>query len=435
VPAYNRVEWAEIYAAVAEAGLVTVPIDFRPTEREVAYIVPDGTAAALLVEDAPLATVERARGEPTVPAGRLVHFGEPLTPAGYYGYEDLLATATDREPDVVVLPDDPWCLMYTSGTTANPKGAIRSHRGMAMLAMMTEVEFRLHRRDNGLLVMPMCHANSLNFFSAFSYCGAVVTIFSRAGFDPEECLRTLGRATFSSLVPTHYAMMPDLPATKHAIMAMFPNSGLYELYGSTEAGWVTILHPDEQFDHLGTVGREVVGSAPIRLLDDDGNEVPDGEPGESFSCSPYRFDGYWKLPQKTADAMRGQYLSVGDVALRDADGFIRLIDRKKNLIVSGGENICPAEVEQVPMAHPDVRDCAVIGVSDPKWSERVVAVVGEGADLSARSLIDRSRDRLAGFKRPRQVVFLSPDQMPRNATGKIPHREPCALLNRNAPVS
>ena len=193
--------------------------------------------------------------------------------------------ASAAEPETMVLPDDPWCLMYTSGTTGNPKGAIRSHRGMAMLALMTEIEFKLQRRDNALLVMPMCHANSLNFFTAFLYCGAAMTIFSRPSFDPELCLAMLGQGiTFSSLVPTHYTMMQDIPSgqrraigsvekllvssatafpeTKRAIIEMFPNSGLYELYGSTEAGWVTMLHPDEQFDHLGTVGREVVGSAP-----------------------------------------------------------------------------------------------------------------------------------------------------------------------------
>ena len=195
-----------------------------------------------------------------------------------------------------------------------------------------------------------------------------------------------------------------------------------------------MLHPDEQFDHLGTVGREVVGSAPIRLLDDDGNEVPDGEPGELYSCSPYQFDGYWNLPDKTAEAFRGDYLSVGDVAMRDPDGFIRLIDRKKNLIVSGGENIYPAEVEQVLMTHPAIREVAVIGRRDEKWSERVVACIvpAPGETLERDALMAWSRDRLAGFKRPREIVLLKPDQMPRNATGKILHRRLRDMLDDNA---
>lgn len=444
VLAYNRVEWAEIYAAVAKAGFVAVPINFRLSGPEIAYIINDSQASALIVEDALLHAVECVRDRIELEDQRLICIGE-RTPPGYSGFETLIAAARTTEPETWVVPDDPWCLMYTSGTTGNAKGAIRSHRGMAMMALMTAVEFSLSRRDDALLVMPMCHANSLNFFTAFMYCGATVSVFSRPSFDPELCLRALGQATFSSLVPTQYTMMlevstraradvasiekllvssaPAFADTKRAIIEMFPNSGLFELYGSTEQGWATMLHPHEQFDHLGTVGREVVGSSPIRLLDDDGNEVPDGQAGELFSSSPYQFDGYWNLPQKTAEAMRGDYLSVGDVALRDADGFIRLIDRKKNLIISGGENIYPSEVEQVLIDHPGVRDVAVVGVADPKWSERVVAaVVVDDNALTPENLIDWSRGRLAGFKRPREIIFLKAEQMPRNATGKILHR-------------
>ncbi len=448
--AHNRVEWAEIYAAVAKAGLVAVPINFRLTGPEVHYVVEDCGVAAIMVEDALVDVVDGVREQLTLPADRYVLIGGTAKRAGYRAYESFLQGVSEREPDQSVSPDDTWCLMYTSGTTGSPKGAIRSHRGMAMLALMTEVELGLHRRDHALLVMPMCHANSLNFFSAFLYCGAAVTIFSRKSFDPALCLETLGAtgATFTSLVPTHYSMMLEVPAaargdvgferveklmvssaparadTKRAVMEMFPNSGLFELYGSTEAGWVTMLHPHEQFDKLGTVGREVVGSAPIRLLDDDGQEVADGEPGELFSCSPYSFVGYWNNPTKTAEAFRGDYVTVGDVALRDGDGYIQLIDRKKNLIISGGENVYPSEVEAVLASHPAVYDVAVVGRPDDKWGECVQAAVVRRAnyDVSEAELIAWTKDRLAGYKRPREIVFLSAEDMPRNATGKILHR-------------
>jgi fatty-acyl-CoA synthase len=450
VLAYNRVEWAEIYAAVAKAGLIAVPINFRLTADEVRYIVEDCGISAFVADDALAETADAIRPHLALAHGRFIRIGHNDRKPGWQCYEDLIAAGTAREPDCEVGPDDPWCLMYTSGTTGRPKGAIRSHRGMAMLALMTEVEMSFRRGDDALLVMPMCHANSLNFFTAFTYIGATVTIFSRSSFDAAECLRAIGRlgVTFTSLTPTHYIMMLDVPEaergsagfdrvakllvssaparveTKRAIMQMFPNSGLYELYGSTEAGWVTMLHPDEQFDHLGTVGREVVGSAPVRLLDEDGNEVPDGEPGELFSCGPYAFEGYWNLPEKTAEAMRGDYLSVGDIALRDADGFIRLIDRKKNMIISGGENIYPSEVESVLSAHPDVRDVAVVGQPDAKWGERIVAavVLRAGASVTPEDLLDWSRARLAGYKRPRSIVFLAQEEMPRTATGKVLHR-------------
>lgn len=450
VLAYNRVEWAEIYGAAAKAGLVAVPINFRLVGPEVRFICQNCEVSAVLAEDALHGLVEEIRGDLGLSDDRFIHFGGRSTPAGWTGYEDLIAGGSDREPDTRVMPDDPWCLMYTSGTTGNPKGAIRGHRGMSMLGLMTQVELGLSRRDDALLVMPMCHANSLNFFTSFLSIGATVTIFSRPSFDPELCLRTIGETgvTFSSLVPTHFTMMLDVPSatrgeagfekveklmissaparaeTKREVMEMFPNSGLFELYGSTEAGWVTMLHPDEQFDHLGTVGREVVGSAPIRMLDDDGNEVPDGEPGELYSCGPYAFDGYWNLPEKTAEAFRGDYLSVGDMALRDAEGFIRLIDRKKNMIISGGENVYPSEVETVLAAHPAVGDVAVIGRPDDRWGERVEAavVLKTGCQADADELSGWCSERLAGFKRPRGITFLKPDEMPRNATGKILHR-------------
>jgi fatty-acyl-CoA synthase len=450
VLAYNCVEWLEIYAATAKAGLIAVPINFRLTADEIRYIVENCGAAAFIVQDDLLDPVERARPDFVVPARNFIHFGAPTCPPGYRAYEDLVAAASDGEPAVDVRPADPWTLMYTSGTTGKPKGAIRSHRGGAQLSVITEVEMGFGRHDAALLVMPMCHANSLYFFGAFAYCGAACTVYSRKSFDPEHLLRTLGDsgASFTSLVPTHYIMMLALPAavrakykmdrvtkllvssaparrdTKLAIMEYFRNSGLFELYGSTEAGWVTMLHPQDQLTKLGSVGRECVGSAPIRLLDPAGNEVSDGESGELYSRNPYTFDGYWRLPDKTAEAFRDGYCSVGDLARRDPDGFYYLVDRKSNMIISGGENVYPSEVENLIGSHPHVKEVAVIGVPDPKWGERVHAVVvaHAGAAVTEAELVAWCRDRIAGYKRPRSVAFIRDDDMPRTATGKVLHR-------------
>jgi acyl-CoA synthetase (AMP-forming)/AMP-acid ligase II len=272
VLAYNCLEWIEIYAAMAFAGLIAVPINFRLVGPEISYIVEDCDARAIIVQDDLLDTFESVRANLPIAAENTIVFGGNRYPGGARSYEALIENARANRPDVTVLPEDPFALMYTSGTTGKPKGAIRSHRSTAMLSLVTEVEMGLGRHDTALLVMPMCHANSLFFLGAFIYCGAACAIYSRKSIEPEHLLRTLAEsgATFTSLVPTHYIMMLGLPAhtreackvdlmtklmissaparrdTKLAIMEYFKNSGLYEGYGSTEAGWVTMLHPDEQ---------------------------------------------------------------------------------------------------------------------------------------------------------------------------------------------
>ena len=342
--------------------------------------------------------------------------------------------------------------MYTSGTTGKPKGrdpqppgrrhALPRHRDRARLCAAT---------TRALLVMPMCHANSLYFFGAFAYCGAACTVYSRKSFDPEHLVRTLaeGGATFTSLVPTHYIMMLGLPArrartvqrrrghqaddllgagaadTKLAIMEMFRNSGLFELYGSTEAGWVTMLHPRRAV-HQARLGRARMRRlAPDPAARRDGNDVPDGEVGELYSCNPYTFDGYWKLPEKTREAFRGDYCTVGDMARRDADGYIHLVDRKSNMIISGGENIYPSEVEALLGSHPAVQDVAVIGLPDAKWGERVHAVIvlRDGACADRGRAASNGAETASPATSGRAPVASSRDEeMPRTATGKILHR-------------
>lgn len=189
--AYNRVEWAEIFAATAKAGLVAVPINFRLVGAEIRYIVENAEASALIVEDELAGVLEDVRSDLRVPAGNLIHMGASACPAGYRAYEDLIAAAADREPDQRVSPADPWTLMYTSGTTGKPKGVVRSHKAAVLLSLVTAIELGIHREDGALLVMPMCHANSLNFFGTFAYCGAETAIYSRKSFDPEHCVRTL----------------------------------------------------------------------------------------------------------------------------------------------------------------------------------------------------------------------------------------------------
>ena len=449
VLAYNCLEWLEIYVALARAGLVAVPINFRLTGPEVGYILSHAEAGALVAGPEFLGLVDAIRAEIPVPSGRFVVLGEERP--GWRDYEELVAVADPGFAFEPVAPADSCALMYTSGTTGRPKGAVRSHEGSSLLAFATALEFGFTREDTGLLVMPLCHANSLYFATTFIHLGATCIVDDRRSFDPEALLATLSqqKVTFTSLVPTHYIMVLALPEevkrrydvssvgkllvssaparrdTKLGILEYFRNGHLYELYGSTEHGWVTLLRPHEQLDKLGSVGREWAGSGAIRLLDDQGREVPDGEVGELFSRTPYVFDGYWKNPEKTAEAFRGDWCSVGDMARRDAEGYIWLVDRKSNMIISGGENVYPSEVEGVLGAHPKVKDVAVIGVPHEKWGETVqaVGVLHEGESATAEELRAFCKERLAGFKCPSAVVFIADADMPRTATGKILHRQ------------
>jgi fatty-acyl-CoA synthase len=459
--AYNTIEWMEIYAALARAGLVAVPLNFRLAGPEIAYILSNSEARAAIVQEDLRTVFEGVRAELPIEADRFVLFGGDATPRGWHSYEALIANAPVAPPSVNVLPDDLFALMYTSGTTGRPKGAMRHHEGNALIAWATALEFGLTRDDNGLLVMPLCHANSLYFAVTFTTLGATIVVHDRARFDAAELLALLAREriTFTSLVPTHYIMMLDLPAaekarhdlshvgkllvssaparkdTKLAILDLFPNGKLFELYGSTEAGWVTILRPDEQIEHLGSVGREWAGSGAIKLLNAQGEEVPDGDVGELFSRTAYVFPGYWKNAEKTAECFKGDWCSVGDMARRDERGFIHLVDRKSNMIISGGENIYPSEVEAVLAAHPAVQDVAVVGVPDAKWGESVLAAVvpRPGQPVTQAELEAWCRDRIAGFKRPKAYALIDEAQMPRTATGKIQHRALRArLLDRPA---
>ena len=448
--AYNRVEWMELYVALAKAGLVAVPVNFRLVTPEIKYIAEHCQARAFIVEDELVKGVESLRGELPIPNGAWIHLGSPA-PRGWTDYEALIAEASDSEPHQGVVGADTWALMYTSGTTGRPKGAIRNHRGSALMSLVTAYDMGLTVDDTALLVMPMCHANSLNFACTFSYIGATVVVDDRKSFDPEALLATIAsqHVTFTSLVPTHYIMTLGLsdkvkasydvsrmrklmissaPArkdTKLAILDYFTNSQLYELYGSSEAGWVTLLRPDEQIEHLGSVGREWTGTGPVRILDPEGREVPDGEVGELFSCTPYAFDGYLNDPIKTAEALRPDgYCSVGDMARRDDHGFIYLVDRKSNMIISGGENIYPSEIEGILARYPGVKDVGVVGIPHDKWGEAVHAVIvlHDGAAATAAEVLEWCRDKMAGYKRPRSVSFMAETDMPRTATGKIQHR-------------
>ena len=270
-------------------------------------------------------------------------------------------------------------------------------------------------------------------------------------FKPQEFFELVDKEkiTFTSLIPTHYAILLSLPEeerkkydtssiksllcssapvrrqTKMDIMKAFPNAGLFEAYGSTEAGLVTLLKPEDQLKKPGSIGQECAGIDIIKLLDENGNEVPVDGVGELYSRGPMMFDEYYKMPEKTTNSFISDFFTAGDMAKKDEEGYYYIVDRKDNMVITGGEHVYPSEVEEVISQHPAVFDVAVIGITDPKWGEAVKAVVilKDGQQATEEEIINICRDKMAGYKKPKSVSFITQDEMPRTASGKILHRK------------
>jgi acyl-CoA synthetase (AMP-forming)/AMP-acid ligase II len=446
---YNQLEYMEIYAACAKAGLICATINFRFVGSEVKFVAEDSGSRLMFVgeEFAKLSDEVKPQLEHMQ---YMVKVGEGPC-EGYLEYESMMANASPAEPKVKVDPEEPWLLLYTSGTTGTPKGVLRSHESYISFFFINEVEFGYRHDDVCMIVMPLFHVNSTFYSFVFTYIGAKVYIHRAHMFDPEEVLRIIAEEgiTFTSLIPTHYVLMLNLPEevkakydkgairnllcssapvrveTKKAIMEMFPNAHLFEAYGSTEAGLVTTLRPEDQYRKLGSIGRECYGSDLIQLLDAEGNEVDVGAVGEIWSRGPMMFTEYWGLSEKTAAALRKDgYFSAGDLATRDEDGYYSIVDRKDNMIITGGEHVYPTEVEKVLAGHEAVMEAAIVGLPDSKWGEAVHAAVilKEGMTAAPEDIIGFCKGKMAGYKKPKGITIIGQDEMPRTATGKIRHR-------------
>ncbi len=448
----NCIEMVEVYLATAKTGIIIVPINFRLVGREAEYIVNNSDATALFVEAQFAEIIDPIKKDlhNIAPQNYVVVGGES---AGYLEYEKFISGSPDKEPEVSVTSEDTWILIYTSGTTGKPKGVIRSHLSHIAFYLINGLEFGFNNRDYCLNILPLCHINSTFYTFLFLYLGGSVYIHPALSFKASELLKIVEeeKITFISLIPTHYNMILNVdedsrkrdvssirkllcssaPVRKkmlRAIMTFFPNAELYEGYGSTEAGVVTVIKPEDQISKAGSIGQEVLSTELVKILDSEGNEVSTGEVGEIFSRGPMLFDEYYKLPEKTLESFKNGWFSAGDMGKKDEDGYYYIVDRKDNMIITGGENVYPSEVEEAVGSNDCVFDCACIGLPDEKWGEKIVAIVAlkDGVDLqnfSEKDIRDCCRIRLASYKRPKDIIFIKSDEMPRTPTGKILHRK------------
>jgi long-chain acyl-CoA synthetase len=435
----NCLEFVEIVLGVAAAGGVTAMVNPKLTGPELAYICNDSGARVLFVH-ASLEALARATELPTVE--RIVVVGDGGD------YEGLVAAARPVCPDVQIEEWDLFSLSYTAGTTGHPKGAMLSHRSRSLTFHAMAVEFGCYSQDDrALATAPLYHGAGFAFALAPIANGG----FTEVGpprYDPEWTLRTLRDLELTNVffVPTHFNAIFALPAetlaevkprhlrtiisnaaplpqaTKEKIVAYFGEGLLHETYGSTEGSIVSNLRPPDQLRKIQCVGLPIPNTE-VKLLDDAGQEVGPNEVGELFSRSPYLFNGYWGLPEATAESLRDGWFSAGDLAVKDDEGFIYIVDRKKDMIISGGVNIYPREIEEVLHHHPAVKEAACVGVKDEYWGEALAAhvVVRSGATLTEAELLAFCEGRLARYKLPKSITFIA--ELPRNAAGKVLRRD------------
>ncbi|WP_243795291.1 long-chain-fatty-acid--CoA ligase [Saccharopolyspora gloriosae] len=440
----NGIEVVEAYHACGRLGAICVPINFRLVADEVAYALTDSGAAAVIVDTTLAPVLGKARE--SAPDVRLV-IGEGTAEAGpgATGYEDALAAADPEHPGINVDERDPAYIMYTSGTTGRPKGAVLTHHNLLLhsFSMMAHLGTPIGERV-GISGAPLFHIAGVSGMLPNILLGGK-TVLSRSGrFDPAEIVDVLERerVTDCFFVPAQWqaiCAVPGIaerdlsalhriswgaaPASTTLLRAMldtFPQAEVVTSFGQTECSPVTtLLRGQDALRKIGSVGTPML-NVEVRVVDTEMNDVPRGEIGEIVYRGPTVMREYWGKPAETADAFAGGWFHSGDLVREDEDGYYYVVDRKKDMIISGGENIYCAEVEDVLAGHPKVAEVALIGVPDEKWGETPLAVLvaRDPADPPTSQDVEQyCREHLAGYKRPRHITILP--ELPRNPSGKV----------------
>ena len=441
----NRPEFVEAVLAANAAGAIAVPVNFRLAPAEAAYVLAD-SGARLVVTDALLAPLAAAASASLPQPPRIIVTGLDTAGAvaGAESYEALLDRVTAAPPQVQIDERDVALIMYTSGTTGRPKGAMLTHLNLLMQAITAIRTSRLHDDDHvALLNVPLFHIAGIGTMPPALMIGSTSVIMPTAPFDAAATLDVIEAegVTALFLVPAQWQVLcahPDAtrrtgslrtiswgaaPATVtllETMVATFPAAEIISVFGQTEMSPVTTSLPGrDAIRKIGSVGRPIPTIA-ARIVDEEMNDVAPGQVGEIVYRGPTLMAGYWRNPEATAEAFRGGWFHSGNLVRADDEGFLYVVDRKKDMIISGGENIYCAEVENVLSAHPAVADIAVIGAKHDRWGETPIAVVVP-ADPAAPPTLDDltgwARGKLSSYKKPTRLVLA--DQLPRNAAGKV----------------
>jgi fatty-acyl-CoA synthase len=424
-----------LYLGCARAGLVHVPINYNLTRDELAYLVTQSRSTLLAYDPAFADLVTSAHDL----LGEVQHVTLRDGDSG----SDVLAWSREGpvpEVDADVAGDDLVQLLYTSGTTAAPKGSMMTHRALVAEYVSSIVALDFTEHDMPLHSLPLYHSAQLHvFLLPYLMLGASNVLVTAP--DPADVLRRFEEQRIDSFFapPTVWIALAnhpefgarDLTALKKAyygasimpmpvlqkLRAALPGIGFYNCFGQSEIGpLATVLRPEEHDARLDSAGRPVL-FVEMRVVDDEMNDVPVGELGEVVYRSPQLCTGYWDKPEETEEAFAGGWFHSGDLVRRDAEGYIFVVDRKKDVINTGGVIVASSEVEDALYTHPAVREVAVVGTPDERWIEAVTAIVVVRRDVTEAELLDHVRDHLAAFKVPKRVHFA--DDLPHNASGKV----------------
>lgn len=444
--AYNCSQYFEVFN-IAKAGRICVPLNYRSVARELVYLINNAEANTLILEREFVDVILSVRHE-LVGVKNFICLDADVE--NMASYEQLISSFPPDEPADNVEADDPCVLFYTSGTTGRPKGALHTHK--SILAEAAAVGQNFTPDDIALCVMPFFHVagSAVYLFPAFA-SGATVVIHKK--FDETAILETIERekVTYICLVPAMIIRLlerPDLdkydlsslrtlvytgaPMPFEALKKGVKRFGkiFVQLLGQTETLNLTMLNKEDhniegsarEIKRLESVGKPTK-AGEVRIIDEQGRDVNVGEPGEIVARSDRMMKEYWKLPKETAEIMKGGWLHTGDLGRMDEDGYIYIVDRKKDMIISGGENIYSREVEEVLYTHPAVQEAAVVGVPDEKWGESVKAVIvlRKGMTATEDEIIDLCKEHLSSYKKPKSVEFW--DSLPMTGSGKIMKNE------------
>jgi acyl-CoA synthetase (AMP-forming)/AMP-acid ligase II len=452
----NSVEFVEIYYGLAKIGCISAPAMPRSVAGEVKFIC-DNLRARFIIAEADSAPIVRELASQLPSVEGMIGIG-----AGHglpHDYGALTAQASPREPDVAVAADDILTTKFTSGTTGTPKGCLRSHRNFIMAASVLMMEIPLFDNDSAIIANPLAAGMAISQLTMFILKGIRIVMEER--FEPAEYLALVDREKPTLLYMMDTMMrrcfpLPQFATTDFSSVRLYHGASSREVidalrvnpsfhsgfsfgYASSEAGGLVTfrlpihyrlaLEQPEKYGYLLDSAGIEAPLTRVECLDDDLRPVPQGEIGELAVSGPSVFRGYWERPEETEKVLRAGWLLTGDLAYKDRDGLIFIRGRKREMIKSGGINVYPAEIEPVLESHADIVEAAVVGIPDQEWGEKVVAFVIARAPVTETELIDFCRDKLAAYKRPKQIVFL--DEFPMRA-GKVVKLDLVRMLSEGA---